>query len=162
MALTVVSDCTVTINVSDSDPLNTIATAGDLMAYQENDKFNFGGSPLPTTGFQWSGSFSLASTTMTLDLTALSGPRGSTVTFASVRILYIFNTATGAGFVLVVGGAANPFTPNSISGTWAVNENSPDLHVNSGTPWVVDGTHKTLKFDSGAHTVTFKVIIIGS
>jgi hypothetical protein len=162
MALTVNSDCTINLNVSDADLTNTLAAAGDKMEVSSSTKKTFGASPDPTLAMSWSGTFSLASTTTTLDLTALTGPRGSTVTFASIRQLLIINTSTGVGFVLTVGGAATPFTPNSLTGTWVVAENSRDYSETLGTAWTVDSSHKLLKFDSGAHTVTFKVFITGS
>lgn len=162
MALTVVSDCTISFNVSDVDPTNTIAANGDAMQIQETQKLNYGAVPLPTIGFQWSLETTLVSTSTTLDLTALPGPRGSVVSFASIRQIYIFNEATTTLFTLAAGGAANPWTPSGFTGTWTIQMQSRFYAETGDIAWVVDGTHKTLKIDSGAHTIKFKIILVGS
>jgi hypothetical protein len=162
MALSVVSDCTINFNVSDVDPSHTNSAGGDVTQIQSSTTRNFGASPLPTIALEWSDTFTLASTTTTLDLTALLGQRGSTTSFSSIRKILIINLSTTTLFKITAGGAANPWTPSGISGTWDVQANSRFYLETCDVAWVVDGTHKLLKFDSGAHTVSFQIYLVGS
>lgn len=113
---------------------------------------------------------SLASTTQTLDLTSLTDPAGISVNFARVREFIVFNTSVTAGFDLKVeaGGSNGMSTMLPVS-------TGPDFARYGGRMWLsdplstgasngfyVDGTHKTITFDSGSNTVTFLLLILGT
>jgi hypothetical protein len=113
---------------------------------------------------------SLASTTQTFDLTALTDPAGAAVNFARVRELFVLNYTASAGFDLIVEtGAANgwqfvpaaaaPYTCFANGGCyWLRDPNTTGASKGLYT----DGTHKNIKVDSGSHTVTFYILILGS
>lgn len=112
----------------------------------------------------------LASTTLTIDLTSLTDPFGGAINFARVRELFVLNYTATAGFDLIVEqGASNgfAFVPPSA--------NAYKCFANGGCYWLRDpntsgasvglftsGSSKTIKFDSGAHTVTFYILILGT
>jgi hypothetical protein len=113
---------------------------------------------------------SLASTTLTIDLTSLTAPDGSAVNFARIRELYVLNYSATAGFdLLVEQGATNPWayvpaTANAFK--CAANGGQyylRDLNsTGAGNGLVTGGSSKTIKFDSGAHTVTFYLLLLGT
>jgi hypothetical protein len=113
---------------------------------------------------------SLASTTQTFDLTSLLAPDGSAVNFARVRELYIINYTPTAGFDLIVEqGASNgfAFVPASTApykcfangGQYMLRDPNSS---GASTGLFTSGTSKTIKVDSGAHTVTFYILILGT
>jgi len=114
-------------------------------------------------------SLSLASTTQTIDLTSLTDPAGVSINFARVREIWVVNTSTSAGFTLnVQAGASNGFTTalplaaNTLKVPYsgALRLSDP-VSTGASTGFYVDSTHKTITFDSGAHTVTFYVLLVG-
>jgi hypothetical protein len=160
---TVTADVTVTVNVQDSTTGGTLASASTVN-YQETAKINYNAtSPNTSITKEWSGLLTLvASTPQSLDLTTLTGPYGSTVTFASVAGIYLYNN--GAHSVLVGNSGTNDFLPGWSSATHVetINANSRWVKENNGTAWTVDSTHKILKFDPSTTATTVRVIVIGN
>jgi hypothetical protein len=109
---------------------------------------------------------SLAASAQTLDLTALTDPRGGTINLARVREFILCNTGAfpvtvGAAaatqwigmlgtiastIVIPAGGAHNFADPTSVGGSVGA---------------VVTGSSKSLKLDPGANTVAIQLIIAG-
>jgi hypothetical protein len=113
--------------------------------------------------------FSLASTTQTLDLTTLTDPAGNAITFARVREFIVVNTSTAPGQDLqVYSGASNGWSPiGAVTATPTFARYSGSYRLSdptstgSGNGNVVGSTSKTVTFNSGSNTVTFYVIIVG-
>jgi hypothetical protein len=115
--------------------------------------------------------FSLASTTQTIDLTSLTDPAGNSINFARVREFIVVNTSTTAGYDLeVYSGSSNGWAPiGAVSGTpcyvrygsGAMYRLSDPVSTGSGNGNVVGSTSKTITFNSGSNTVTFYVIVVG-
>ena len=126
--------------------------------------------------FIWSDRFSLVATTKTYDLTALAVPNvagygtGSPIiTLAKVKAIYLINESVTDGQILYIGNAAsNPWSAcwDTATNRELVLPGSPMLKSNlmaQGTnPWTVDATHKNIKIDSGANTITYTLVILGS
>lgn len=115
---------------------------------------------------------------MTLDLTALTGIGGRTVTLPALRLLFAINADPTAGHDVQIGpgasnGLATPFPGTSayveskggMTGAGAVGNNllgNPTLLANfSTTGWVVDGTHKTILLTPVGTVTSFKLILVG-
>lgn len=128
--------------------------------------FNDGSSANQATKL-WSQTVILLGGSFTYDLTSLSGPTG-TVSFSKIKGFILTNTNTTDGNRLLVG--------NASSNVWSAFLSSSTTTIEvpaSGTlcminpllqgtnPWTVDSTHKNLKIDSGAATITSKLIIWG-
>ena len=156
MSRTVTADLTVSLNITDSVTGNTIGT--DVNAIQETATIG------PTVSRSWSSDLSLAGSATTLDLTSLTGPRG-TETFATIVGLYVYNLTTTAGYAVTVGNAASNAWTGPLGGTTptlTVPAGSRLVLENNDTAWTVDGTHKSLKLDPGANTVSVRVVILGT
>jgi hypothetical protein len=124
----------------------------------------------------YAATLTLSATPTTLDLTSLTDPLNGAVAFARVREFYLRNNATTDGWTVVVGGgAANPWAGASqflqASSTVTVGPSTSSTSPCTGklafaapntTGYVVDGTHKTLKLDPGANTLTVEILIVGS
>src|SRR6185312_2806190 len=148
-------NATVAVNLTVNDVVtdHTVAASGDVIGIQESylNQFNQTGGTAPTIGLSWSAALTfVASTPQTIDLRSLTGPRGSTVTFASVACLYIYNLATTTAFGLKFGnpGAGGWFAPfDALTDTYTVPMNSRWLLENAdvSAPWVVDSSHHLIK-----------------
>lgn len=118
----------------------------------------------------------LAGSATTLDLTSLADLSGATVSFARVRLLMIQNLATTAGYTVTVGAAAsNQFTgflgtttstvilqPNvGATSNQSVHTFLDPYSTGASTGAYVDSTHKSLKLDPGANTISVNVLILG-
>lgn len=164
MAEAVTADITVTVTVSDVVTGGTLSPSGQQLGFTESAKTNYNATA-PNTAItkQWSALEPLsASTPVTLDLTALPGPGGTTVTFASVVAVYIYNTG---GFPVAVGNAAtNAFAPGWSETTHVetVGPNSRWVKENNGTAYTVDSTHKSLMIDPSTHVGAVRIILIGN
>jgi hypothetical protein len=110
--------------------------------------------------------YSLVATTTTLDLTALTDPNGASITCTTgrVREFWIQNTSS---YSLIVGNAASNAWTGCLSSTGTITipaggyfHFSDATSVGSGVGAVVDATHKNLKLDAGANTVTFNVLLL--
>ncbi len=116
----------------------------------------------------YSKSFSLASTTLALDLTTVTDPGGNAVVFARVREFIVTVTSVTAGFNLkIYAGASNgvvflPVVANFVTcpygGTFRISD---PTSTGASTGNYVDGTHKNVTFDSGSNTVTGYILIVG-
>lgn len=114
-------------------------------------------------------SYSLAAAATTIDLTALADLESVNQNYARVREFYIRNTSA---YPLFVGNAAatqwavaqGPIVSATATfcvlpgGTFQWSDYST---VGASLGAYVDSTHKSLKFDPGANTVTFDLIIAG-
>ena len=113
----------------------------------------------------WHDERTLAAASETLDLTSLAGgPWGSTKAFASIKAIFIKNTGTTTGEDLTVGGAA----ANAWCAMFADSTDKAKVMPNGVLAWwsptdaeTVDGTHKNLKIDAGAASITYKIVIVG-
>lgn len=113
---------------------------------------------------QWSHSGILTSSTVTFDLTALVGVNG-TVNMARVKFIYIKNLATSDTFSLILGNAS----PNGWSGPFDAATDTFTIPASGEflaagpliTGWITGGSNKNIKLDSGAHTVSYSIVIVG-
>lgn len=113
--------------------------------------------------------YTLSGSATTIDLTNLTDDSGATISFARVRSLTVRNRSTTDGqTVTVTAGASNGWTAPGGSG-WSQYA-FPATSACAGfyaftapntTGAVVDSTHKTLKLDPGANTITVDVEIVG-
>lgn len=119
---------------------------------------------------------SLAGSATTLDLTSVTDLSGTSISFARVRELWIQNLATTAAYTVTVGAAAtNQFVgflgtttstciiPTNVgaTGNYAVVRFCDPYTTGASTGAYVDSTHKNLKLDPGANTISVNVLIIG-
>lgn len=119
---------------------------------------------------------SLAGTATTLDLTSLADLSGATVNFARVRLFMVQNLATTAGHTVTVGSAASNQWTGYLGTTTSTVVLQPNVGATSNqsvftfldpystgaaTGAYVDGTHKSLKLDPGANTISVNVLILG-
>jgi|GEM_PF-1981465 len=112
-----------------------------------------------------------ASTSQTLDLTALTDILGAAVSFARVRVVAIkVYSQTDAASLTVGGAASNAWEAFlSTAGTItipaasAANQNGAFflLTAPNTTGWVVDSTHKNLKLQPSAHAFNADVFLAG-
>lgn len=110
--------------------------------------------------------YSLASTSTTLDLTAMTDPNGAAITCTTGRIREFVIQNTSA-FPLILGNAASNQWLGMIStatGTLTIppggiHHFADPTTVGASAGAYVDATHKSLKIDAGAHTVTFNLLI---
>lgn len=165
---------TVTGSVSAGVSFNAITTATTGATSTISVRLPSGLAPINYTSgtgaFQvnklWFGTFSLASTTTTLDLTALSGGYGDT-SFSAVKVFTVIDHETTASKKITVGNAAsNQFVPGGLSSgtvTWDVDGGATSTFMcATAAGWTVDSSHKSVKFDSGSNTVSFSVVIAGN
>jgi len=118
----------------------------------------------------WGKTATLAATTVTYDLTALTGSAGETKAFSKVKLLCIFNNDTVAGHDLVCFDAAATAWQAPLDDATAT-VTVPGGCSAGGTPlllanmtaagWTVDGSHKSLKLNSGANSVSYTILIAG-
>lgn len=163
--MSVTGTLTITASALDVSTTNTLAAQGDTIVLNETYALNYSPtSPDPAIAVQWSGAVVLTAAPTSLDLTALTGARGQTVTFATVRALYLYNTSTADP--VTVGNGTNPFTPgwSSATNTEALPPDSRIVWENrtASAGWTVSGGAKTVKLDPGAATCTVRVVIWGS
>lgn len=158
------------INVSVELIDRTTASTTGVNTHAINEKLLWSianGSGANQAEVVWSADFTLAATSTTHNLLALTGPKGTT-TFAKVKGYVLYNAETTDGRKLAVGNAGSDiWTPYQSSSTniFYVPPSGIVLAVNplvqTTDPWTVDSTHKNWKFDSGANSVTGYVIIWG-
>ena len=159
MSEVVSADLTISFNVSDVTSTGTLS--GATTAVAETNKLFYGGNSLTAIGKQWSGLLTLsASTPQTLNLTSLTGPYGSTVDFASVAAIYVYNNGVNP---IAMGNASSPFNPGWDAGTHieTIVAGSRWCKENNATPWTTTSA-TNLKFDPGSLACSCRVIIIGS
>lgn len=159
MAQTVTADLTITLNATDTETSYTVAAGGDVTQLQETS------TTYPTVAKSWSSDLTLNSTPTTLDLTALTGPRGA-VSFATIRLAYFRVITLTAGYSVIVGAAAGTLFNGPMGGTAPTTTIPPGSRLiweNEDTAgWTVSGSYKSLKLDPGANVVVLRVILIGS
>jgi hypothetical protein len=162
MSTTVTADATVNLNVSDVATGGSLASA-DSLTFQEVAKISYGGTNPVAIAVEWSEALTFAvSTPQTLNLLSLPGPRGTTTTFASGVMLYIYNL--GAHPITVGNAATNPWVPgwSAATNTQAIAANSRLFIENGGTPWPVNSGACNLLIDPGAFVGSVRVIIWGN
>lgn len=122
-------------------------------------------------------SLSLAGSATTLDLTSLTDLNGGSVNFARVRELVIVNLATTAGYTVTVGAAgSNAWSTGPLGTSTSTSILMPSVgqttalstlrwsdpfSTGASTGGYVDSTHKNLKLDPGANTISVYVLIAG-
>lgn len=120
---------------------------------------------------------SLAGSATTLDLTSLTDLNGAAINFARVRELIIVNQAVTAAFTVTVGAAAsNAWSTGPLGTSTSTSILQPSVGQTVGlsmlrwsdpfttgatTGGYVDSTHKALKLDPGANTISVAIIIAG-
>ncbi len=161
---TVTADITVAINVNDTSTGGSLSAGGTATGVAESAKINYNAtSPNTNITKEWSGLLTLlVSTPQTLNLASLTGPLGSTVVFASVVAIYIYNT--GIHPIAVGNAATNVFAPGWSETTHVetINAGSRWMKETNGAAWTVDGTHENLMFDPSTLACSARVIILGN
>lgn len=131
-------------------------------------KYEYGTSAGQINAFYVSYGRSLAATSEELDLRGgVNDPWGTAITFAKVLCLIVRNRNTVAGQVLTMGNA----TANQFQGPFGAAANTTDIHpAASGylptiwqnhAGWTCSAGSRYLKFNSGANTVTYDIMILG-
>lgn len=125
------------------------------------------GSGASQSLYIWGVDFSLAiSTPVTYDLTALTGPKGTT-TFAKVKGIAIKNDSATDGHRILAGNGSNPWAPflSSSTATWEIAAGGVWYQTNpliqTTNPWTVSGSAKTVKLDPGTNAITGTIVIWG-
>ena len=139
-----------------TDELGTNGVWGDSLA---------NGTGVDQANYVWHDTRSLTATSETLDLsTGLTDPLGVPVAFTGIKAIAIWVTTTTVGVSLSVGAAV----ANAWSGMFANSSDiltiGPDarfLWWCPGAASTVDATHKNLKLDAGAGTLTYNIVIYG-
>lgn len=106
-----------------------------------------------------------ASSTETLDLTALTDSLGNTITFATIKAILIDAADANTNDVVVGAAAATQFVgPLGGTATTITNKPGAGFIIGSLTGWTVDSTHKSLKIanSSSGTSVTYDIIIVGN
>lgn len=148
--------------------------AGDSTGKQSNT-INVGASPVTISDGASANQFSkiyrkvislTAATPQTLDLTALTDDGGASVSFSTIKEIYMRSKSTTSSHKVTVGAAASNAFTGPLAGT------SPTLDVCASSPvnlcnllssgWTVDATHKSLKLDPGANTQDFELVLAGT
>lgn len=118
----------------------------------------------------WSDERTLVATSEDLDLAGVltSQLDGSTVTFVEIGGIYIYNASTTAGPALTVGGAAANQAYVGLFGAaterikvGALGEFAWVAPLDGGGLTVTAGTGDQLKIDSGAATITYRIVLLG-
>jgi hypothetical protein len=142
-------------NAADSDVKSTINHKG----YDYSDTF----TPSTTVAVNTISSqpYALVSAALTVDLTALVGTNGVTISLSGKKIVAIRIVNTGTHVLTVAKGASNGY--DGFDGASAYSEKIPVggrllkfLSTNGGT---VDATHKTLDF-AGTGTDGFTITVL--
>lgn len=156
LLMTVINDST----TNTAGKAKEIIPNGDLTKYSLSD-----GTGVNQASKVWSYTGSLAATSITYDLTSLTGVLG-TVSFSTIKMIYISNNGTTDGQDLTVGNATTaPFSGWLSSGTTTekVRSNGFMLKFAPGTGLAVSvGTSQNLKIDAGANTLGYTIICIGT
>ncbi len=118
----------------------------------------------------WAHSYSLASTTATINLFdgSLTSPSGLACVFARVRIFLVTVTdSTSTHLISVQSGASSgvlwlPPAASTLFCPPGATIKLEDLSSITTAGFLVDTSHKNITFDSGALTVAFNVVIAGN
>ena len=162
---------TVTVSI---DALETSTTNTAAQSPGARDNFNTSvemswtdGSGADQANKQWSKRATLTATSVTHDLTALTGTFG-TVTFTKIKLLVLVNESTTDGAFLTLGNAASTQWAAPFGGSTQTLKVGPgqalvlgSLKAQSTGAWTVDASNKSLKIDAGAATITYKLVLIG-
>lgn len=116
----------------------------------------------------WSDTRTLTATSETLDLSgSLTSALGVSITFVEVGFIYIYNKATAAASVLLVGNGAAPAYAGFLSGgTVKLTVGASGFQMwyaplDGGGLTVTNTTAQDLKIDAGAATITYDIILVG-
>ncbi len=123
---------------------------------------------------------SLAGSATTLDLQSLTDLNGGAIVFTRIRELLIVNLAVTAAYTVTVGAAsATQWTTGPLGTTTATSILQPSVgqtapatngsmmrysdpwSVGASTGAYVDASHKSLKLDPGANTISVYVLLVG-
>jgi len=143
-----------------------LSTPTDNVRLSFDDELTNGTGAIDTADKVWSDTRTLAATTETLDLAGgLTDAFGAALTFARIKMVFIHNTATTVGYNLTIGGGSNPFLMLAdASDKYAIGPNGRFLiwEPSAAGKAVTASTGDLLLVDSGANSVTYKIIIVGS
>jgi len=113
--------------------------------------------------------YTLVSTTQTIDVTSLLDVNGVSVNFARIREIFLYNTDAVAGHDFsMYQGVSNGLAilPPSTAPAFAranggfIRISDPNS-TGGGNGNVTSGASKTIKLDSGSHTVTAWLVLLG-
>lgn len=116
----------------------------------------------------WSDTRTLVATSETLDLSgSLTSALGVSITFVEIGFIYIYNKATAAASVLLVGNGAAPAFAGFLSGATVKLTVGPSgwnawySPLDSAGLTVTNTTAQDLKIDAGAATITYDIVLVG-
>lgn len=116
----------------------------------------------------WTDTRTLTATSETLDLSgSLTSAVGVSITFVEIGLIYIYNKATAAASVLIVGNGAAPAFAGFLGGATQTMKVGPSGWVcwysplDSAGLTVANTTAQDLKIDSGAATITYNIVLVG-
>jgi hypothetical protein len=131
----------------------------------ENSKVFANGTGANQLNQWWHDTRSVAAASENLDLAGgLTDPFGDTITFTTVKLLYVHNTATTAGYDLILSGT---FLDNNILGggssTIIMGPDSVQYLTSPVDGFTVTaGTGDVLTVDPGANTIEYDMMIAGT
>lgn len=149
-----------------TNPLD-LTTPTDNANVSLSDSLTNGTGAVDTADIVWSDTRTLAATTENLDLAgSLTNAFGATITFARIKGIIIHNKNSSVGAVLTVGGAASNAFPlfSDTSDKYPIGPDGVFLvwEPSAAAKAVTASTGDILKMDSGAATITYDIIIVGS
>lgn len=164
MALQTNLDLTLRANLTNAIDLET---ASSPLSLDLSDELTTGTGAIDTADKKFSDRRTLAATTENIDLAgSLVDAFGNTITFARIKCIVIRNRSVTPGENLIIGGAAsNTFLlfadatdkdsigPGGIRLYWEPSAAAKPVTASTGD---------ILKVDSGAATITYDIVIIGS
>lgn len=157
-----------TFNASFAETATALSTYSIPLSISSNTAY-INGTSSGQVDTVYAKTITLAATTQTIDLTSLVDPAGNSINFARVREFVVANNDPTAGHDLKVeAGASNGWAVLPPLATPAYARYSGSLKYSdpkstgAGNGNLVSSTSKTITFDSGANTITFSLLIVGS
>ncbi len=123
------------------------------------------GSGQASKGFTRSGT--LTATSIDIDLYSIANTF-ETLTNSKLKLILIFNDATGDGEFLTVGGASSNPWYAAFGGSTQTVKVGPGMFLPLGSPKLqtaspltIDSTNRNLKLNSGSATIPYRIIFAG-
>lgn len=148
------------------------SNALDLSTVEDNGQLNLSdtladGVVIDTADKKFTDTRSLAATSENLDLAGgLTDAFGATITFAKIKAIIIKNNSTTPGENLTIGGHATAAFPlfSDVTDKYVLGPNGVFLiwEPSLAGKTVTATTGDLLKIDSGAATISYTIIIIGT
>jgi hypothetical protein len=149
----------INLSVTETLALNSgAATDPKIQHGISNQAVNYGPTTTIVPTKVWSGTVSLSSGALTLDMTALARSPLATVDLTGLEILAVHAKAvdTNSAFVTMAPGASNGYSSLGL-GVKLPASNEVLFHCPAGV--AVDSTHKTLDFASTHLTAQMEIVI---